>query len=63
MAVAAGGLDALVFTGGVGENSEPVRAEATKRLAALGPFRTLVVEAREDLEVARQVRDLLGAAA
>ncbi len=31
-----GGLDALVFTGGVGENSAPVRAAACERLGFLG---------------------------
>ena len=36
MAVALGGLDALVFTAGVGENSAPVRAGICDRLAFLG---------------------------
>lgn len=36
MAAAAGGLDALVFTGGVGEHSAPVRAAAADGLAFLG---------------------------
>lgn len=36
MAVAAGGLDALVFTGGVGERSPVVRRLATQRLEQLG---------------------------
>lgn len=36
MAAAMGGLDALVFTGGVGENSARTRAEAGRRLAFLG---------------------------
>ncbi len=35
MAVAAGGLDALVFTGGIGENSAPVRAGVCARLGPL----------------------------
>ena len=78
MAAALGGLDALVFTGGVGERSAPVRAAAAAGLGFLGvaldpernataerrrrhrrrrgAVRTLVVEAREDLEIARQVR-------
>jgi acetate kinase len=81
MAAAMQGLDALVFTGGVGENSAVVRAETCARLAWLGvavdehanalgagdsdistraaPVRTLVVHAREDLEIARQCRQLL----
>ena len=81
MAAALGGLDALVFTGGVGERSPPVRAAAADGLGFLGvavdtgrngapdgdadvsadgaPVRTLVVPAREDVEIARQVRALL----
>jgi acetate kinase len=31
-----GGLDALVFTGGIGENAVPVRARSTEGLAAMG---------------------------
>lgn len=36
LCVAAGGLDTLVFTAGVGENSPPVRASICERLAWLG---------------------------
>lgn len=36
LAASLGGLDALVFTGGVGEGSARVRAEAARRLAFLG---------------------------
>jgi acetate kinase len=83
MTAALGGLDALVFTGGVGERSAAVRAAAAEGLAFLGvavdaarnrapsgdadvsapgpSVRTLVVPAREDLEIARQVRACLGA--
>jgi acetate kinase len=63
MAASLGGLDALVFTGGVGENSARVRELACEGLGHLGvPDRAavLVVPAREDVEVARQVRELLG---
>jgi acetate kinase len=82
MAAAAGGLDLLVFTGGVGENAAELRRLACERLAWLGvgidPARnaggpgdrdlsaagaavgTLVVAAREDLQIAREVRRLLG---
>ena len=81
MAAATGGLDALVFTGGVGENAPQVRAGAADGLGFLGvridgdrnrearpdaeltaagaSVRTFVVTAREDLEMARQVRSLL----
>ena len=81
MAAALDGLDALVFTGGVGEHAPEIRALTAARLGFLGvaldpeanagatddaeigapgaPARALVVTAREDLEVARQVRALL----
>ena len=36
MAVAAGGIDALVFTGGIGENSDIVRAQTVAHLGFLG---------------------------
>jgi acetate kinase len=53
MSAAAGGLDALVFTGGVGEGSQLVRDRVCDRLAFLGPFRAEVVESREELVAAR----------
>ena len=59
MAAAMDGLDALVFTGGVGENSAEVRKRASEGLDFLGVgarVPVVVVEAREDLEIARQVR-------
>jgi acetate kinase len=81
MTAAPGGLDALVFTGAIGERSAPVREEVVRRLGFLGlgldvvrnatadgdenisasaaDCATLVVSAREDLEIARQVRALL----
>lgn len=83
MAAAMDGLDALVFTGGVGENSAEVREGAADGLGFLGvevdsarnraarndadigassPVRVLVVNAREDIEIAGQVREALGAA-
>ena len=36
LAAALGGLDALVFTGGIGEHAAPVRAEVCAALAWLG---------------------------
>jgi acetate kinase len=84
MAAALGGLDALVFTGGVGERSAPVREAVMADLGFLGivldrpanaqadgdadigawgsGVRALVVRAREDLEIARQVREVLAEA-
>ena len=85
MAAAMGGLDVLVFTGGIGEHQpagpgrgrgrpglprrsdrpgpqQPAAADA-EIAAAAASVRTLVVTAREDLEIARQVRTVLGLAA
>ena len=93
MAAALGGLDVLVFTGGVGENSPVVRSEAAAELGFLGvrldagrneadgspvddpagegsaadreigdpgaPVRSFVIAAREDIEIAGQVRAVL----
>ena len=75
MVAALGGVDALVFTGGVGERAPVVRARACEGLGYLGlqvddalnagdgdrriGDGAYVVEAREDLEIARQVRSLL----
>lgn len=52
-------LDALVFTGGIGEHSASVRDAIVRRLAPLGNVRTLTVEAREDAVIAAQVARLL----
>ncbi len=84
MAAALGGLDALVFTGGVGERSATVRELAVEGLGFLGlaidsrrnremtadcdlsaegaSAATIALAAREDLEITRQVRVVLGQA-
>lgn len=81
MVSALGGLDVLVFTGGVGERAAEVRSRAAAGLGFLGVSldearnrqtasdreigvagamaRSLVLAAREDLEIARQVRAAL----
>ena len=59
MAVAVGGLDVLAFSGGVGENRGDVRQAVAERLAFLGAFTVEVVQAREELVIARAVRVLL----
>jgi acetate kinase len=81
MAAAMDGLDALVFTGGVGENAPTIRARSAAGLGFLGvrldparngtaaldseigapdaPVRTFVIEAREDLQIAHDVRRVL----
>jgi acetate kinase len=81
MAAAMNGLDALAFTGGVGEHAPIVRAAAADGLGFLGvaldadansvargdadisargsAVRTVVITAREDVEIARQTRAVL----
>lgn len=81
MAAAAGGLDALAFTGGVGENSAYVRGRVCERLVFLGieplgaeaangdsdrkisgpesSVAVVVVRAREEYAIAREVAQLL----
>jgi acetate kinase len=60
MVTALGGLDALVFTAGIGENSSVVRSLICDRIGALGKFDVIVLKAREDLVAARAARKLLG---
>ena len=84
MAAATDGLDAIVFTGGVGENSPEIRQRAMDGLGFLGitadlaanasgtgdreigapasAVRALVISAREDIEIGRQVRATLARA-
>jgi len=81
MAAALDGLDAIAFTGGVGERSPEIRARAAAGLSFLGvalderanaeaapdaeigrpaaPARAFAIEAREDLQIAREVRRVL----
>jgi acetate kinase len=60
MAAAMGGADVVAFTGGVGEHAPEIRDEAMAPLGFLGEIPVLTVTAREDLEIASQVRALLG---
>lgn len=48
MAVALGGIDCIVFTGGIGENSDFVRDNIVNRLAFLQPFVTRIIPANEE---------------
>jgi acetate kinase len=81
MAADLGGVDAVAFTGGVGERAAEIRSRTVAGLGFLGVAvderrnreaepdadvsaadagpRVLVIRAREDLEIARQVRELL----
>lgn len=59
MAAALGGLDQLVFAGGIGENNEDLRAEVTQGLAFFGRFETAVIPSQEDLQIAKLTDRLL----
>ena len=59
MAMALGGIDVLAFSGGVGENRADVRDAIVERLLFVGYFGVEVVPAREDLVIAKAVRELL----
>jgi acetate kinase len=59
MAMALGGIDVLAFSGGVGENRADVRKAISERLSFLGELDVEVVPAREELVIARAVRQLL----
>jgi acetate kinase len=53
MAAALGGLDVLVFTGGIGEHAGSLRDEICAGLKFLGDFQVRVLPAQEDLQIAR----------
>jgi acetate kinase len=57
--VALGGLDTLVFTGGIGEFAVPVRQMILAHLDFLKPFDVLVVEANEERMIAEHCLNLL----
>ncbi|HEX4985767.1 MAG TPA: acetate/propionate family kinase [Burkholderiales bacterium] len=59
MAVSLGGLDAFVFTGGIGEHASDVRKAVLERLSFLGGFESLVIAANEERMMAIHGRDLL----
>jgi acetate kinase len=59
-AAAMGGVDAIAFTGGVGENSAEIRQACVARLEFLGA-RIVVVRADEELAMALQAAALLSA--
>lgn len=57
--VAMGGLDAVAFTGGIGENAAPVRDRIMAHLAFLGDVPVHIVPADEERRIARDARILL----
>ncbi|HWU48309.1 MAG TPA: acetate kinase [Asticcacaulis sp.] len=55
MAVAMGGIDGLVFTGGIGEHAAFVRDRILARLAFLPPFETHIIAADEESAMAADI--------
>jgi acetate kinase len=60
LAAALEGLDALVFTGGVGENAAPVRARVAQAIRWLGDIDVRVIPTDEELTIARHAQRLFG---
>ena len=58
--VAMGGVDAVVFTGGIGENAAPVRERIMGHLAAFGDLPIHVIVAAEEKQLARDALALMG---
>jgi acetate kinase len=56
---AMGGIDAMVFTGGIGENAEPVRRRIIHHLGWINPFSVHIMLANEELVIARHVAGLI----
>jgi acetate kinase len=63
MLVVLGGLDAIVFTGGVGENCAPLRERVCGQLGFLGSLQVLVVKAEEEEQMARECYRLMNSTA
>jgi len=61
MAAAIGGIDALVFTGGIGEHAAPLRDAIVERLRFLGTFEVIVIKANEERVMALQALACLAA--
>ncbi len=63
-----GGLDLLIFTGGIGQHSQPLRSRICQSLGFLGlegspapnSSKVLALRSQEELQIARHVRVLLG---
>jgi len=60
--VAMGGLDAVAFTGGIGENAGVIRDKIMAHLACFGDVPVHVIAADEEKQIARDAVMLMGAA-
>ncbi|CAM2759296.1 acetate/propionate family kinase [Legionella worsleiensis] len=59
MAISLGGIDGLVFTGGIGENSEQIRTNILDKLQVFHPFSVLIIPANEEKMMAIHASALL----
>lgn len=59
--IAMGGLDAVAFTGGIGENAAPIRKKIMAHLACFGEVPVHVVAADEERQIARDAIALMDA--
>lgn len=59
MAVSLGGMDVLVFTGGIGENQPEIREKILSHLAGFALFETLIIPTNEEYMIAMHTRDIL----
>lgn len=57
--VAMGGLDAVAFTGGIGENAAPIRDRIMQHLSFLGDVPVHVIMADEEKQIARDAMALM----
>jgi len=60
LAVAMGGLDGIVFTGGVGENAEPVREKIMHHLKLFPNLPHWIIAADEEVTMALNVMKVMG---
>lgn len=59
--VAMGGVDAVAFTGGIGENAAPIRERIMAHLACFKDIPVHVIAADEEKQIARDALALMGA--
>ena len=59
MAIAINGIDGIVFTGGIGENSELIRTKILNQIQCLQPFSTLILPANEEKMMAMHTQALI----
>ena len=57
--VAMGGLDAMVFTGGIGQNAAPIRDRIGEHLSMFGDVPVHVVKADEERQIATDALALI----